>query len=122
MGGSTGEIVDSAKSRARQYKRQKLDKVTREAQARVGQASGDAASGFETAMQENAEGFGDFMERNTRSLNKGSGGDGGGSDGSASANYSSKTNKSSQGSGKKADLSKDKKKKTGGKASLYAKK
>ena len=41
---------------------------------------------------------------------------------SSSANYTSKTGKTSQGSGKKADISKDKKKPTGGKSQLYAKK
>ena len=44
------------------------------------------------------------------------------STGATSANYSNKTTASSKGSGKKADLGKDKKKPTGGKASLYAKK
>ena len=41
---------------------------------------------------------------------------------SSSANYTSKTGKTSQGTGKKADMAKDKKKPTGGKSQLYAKK
>ena len=41
---------------------------------------------------------------------------------SSSANYTSKTGKTSQGSCKKADIAKDKKKPTGGKSQLYAKK
>ena len=97
--------VYSAQERARQYKREKLDPTTQGAQERIGRASGEMASGFETAMQENAQGVGDFFERNTRSLpgRGGSGGDGG-SD-TAEANYSSSsTGQSKSGVGKKAEL------------------
>ena len=48
--------VYSAQERARQYKREKLDPTTQGAQERIGRASGEMASGFETAMQENAQG------------------------------------------------------------------
>tara|TARA_R100001530_G_scaffold63730_1_gene45827 strand:+ start:109 stop:453 length:345 start_codon:yes stop_codon:yes gene_type:complete len=64
MGGSTGEIIESTKSRARQYKREKIDEQTRAAQANAGAVTGDAMSSFEMGM----EGVGDFVERNTRSL------------------------------------------------------
>ena len=69
-------------------------------------------SGFETAMRENAEGVGDFIERNTRSISGRGGGDGGGSD-SAEANYSSSRSASKSGGqgGKKDSTLKGKKNK-----------
>jgi len=120
MGGTTGEVIESTKSRARQYKREKLDKVTREAQDRVGQASGDAASGFETAMQENAEGFGEFMERNTRSMpGRAQGGDSPETSDTQSANYSKSSSEKSSKTDKKGQ--KESKGGTGGsKRQFYA--
>lgn len=111
MGGSTGEVVESAKSRARQYKREKIDPASREAQHKAGQTTGHVMREFEGAVSETQ----DFMERNTRSLpGRGGGGGDTGSD-TAEQNYStSGQTQTSSGRGKKADLSDTKKKKTQG--------
>lgn len=119
MGGSTGEAL----SKARDYRKEKFGKLQAHTERQTNQLAKTAEANVQGAMDNTfgAAGreFGKGMD-----LITGRGGGGGGSGGSdsSSANYTSKTNKSSQGSGKKADLSKDKKKKTGGKASLYAKK
>ena len=116
------EGIASYQQRMRKYKRDKLDPTTREAQARVGQSSGDAMSGFETAMRENTEGVGEFISRNTESISGGGGGSGDVSDVSE-ANYSStSTAQTSSGKGKKADLSgQDRKKAQGASKQLTAK-
>ena len=120
MGGSTGEVIESTKSRARQYKREKIDEQTRAAQHNVGQVTGDAMSSFEQGM----EGVGDFVERNTRSLPGRGGGDGAQGSDTAEANYSSSgQTQTSSGRGKKADLSDtDKKKPKGASKQLTVKK
>ena len=120
MGGSTGEVIESTKSRARQYKREKIDAVTRDAQYKAGQTTGHLAGEFEAGMAE----VGDFAERNTRSLPGRGGGDGAQGSDTAEANYSSSgQTQTSSGKGKKADLSeKDKKKTKGASKQLTVKK
>ena len=118
MGGSTGEAL----SKARDYRKEKFGKLQAHTERQTNQLAKTAEANVEGAMDNTFGAAGREIKKGMDILTgRGGGGGSGGSD-SSSANYTSKTNKSSQGSGKKADLSKDKKKKTGGKASLYAKK
>jgi len=104
LGANTESITgahESAKTKARQYKREKIDEQTRAGQDRFGQATGEAYDTFQT----NVEGVGDFVQKNTMSLRPQGGDDDVGSD-TAEANYSSSgQTQTSSGSGKKADLS-----------------
>ena len=119
MGGSTGEAL----SKARDYRKEKFGELQAHTERQTNQLAKTAQANVEGAMDNTLGAAGREIKKGMDILT-GRGGGGGGSGGSdsSSANYTSKTNKSSQGSGKKADLSRDKKKKTGGKASLYAKK
>tara|TARA_R100000808_G_scaffold7203_1_gene21277 strand:- start:11330 stop:11689 length:360 start_codon:yes stop_codon:yes gene_type:complete len=119
MGGLREEVqegVESAKQRARQYKREKLDEQTRAAQRNVGAVSGDAMSSFEMAT----EGVGDFIERNTRSMpGRAQGGDSPETSDTASANYSKSSSEKSSKTDKKGQ--KESKGGTGGsKRQFYA--
>ena len=118
MGGSTGEVL----SKARDYRKEKLGKLQAHTERQTNQLAKTAEANVEGAMDNTFGAAGREIKKGMDILTGSGGGGGSGGSDSSSANYTSKTNKSSQGSGKKADLSKDKKKKTGGKASLYAKK
>ena len=66
MGGTVGEVVESGKERARQYKREKLDKMTRDAQAKIGEQSGGLYRTSTQALdklQEFGEDVGDFIHQ-----------------------------------------------------------
>ena len=66
MGGTVGEVVESGKERARQYKREKLDKMTRDAQAKIGEESGGLYRTSTQALdklQEFGEDVGDFIHQ-----------------------------------------------------------
>ena len=120
MGGSTGQVL----SKARDYRKEKLGKLQEHTERQTNQLAKTVEANVQGSMDNT---FGAASRETTKGLQAmglmgGGQGDSNTGDGSASANYSSKTGKASQGSGKKADLSKDKTKKTGGKASLYAKK
>ena len=118
MGGSTGEVL----SKARDYRKEKLGKLQAHTERQTNQLAKTAEANVQGAMDNTFGAAGREIKKGMDILTGSGGGGGSGGSDSSSANYTSKTNKSSQGSGKKADLSKDKKKKTGGKASLYAKK
>ena len=118
MGGSTGEVL----SKARDYRKEKLGKLQAHTERQTNQLAKTAEANVHGAMDNTFGAAGREIKKGMDILTGSGGGGGSGGSDSSSANYTSKTNKSSQGSGKKADLSKDKKKKTGGKASLYAKK
>lgn len=118
MGGSTGEAL----SKARDYRKEKFGKLQAHTERQTNQLAKTAEANVEGAMDNTFGAAGREIKKGMDILTGSGGGGGSGGSDSSSANYTSKTNKSSQGSGKKADLSKDKKKKTGGKASLYAKK
>ena len=119
MGGSTGEAL----SKARDYRKEKFGKLQAHTERQTNQLAKTAEANVAGAMDNTFGAAGREIGKGMDLITgRGGSGGGGGSDGSASANYTSKTGKASQGAGKKADLSKDKKKKTGGKASLYAKK
>ncbi len=119
MGGSTGQVL----SKARDYRKEKLGRLQAHTERQTNQLAKTAEANVAGAMDNTFGAAGREIKKGMDLITgRGGSGGGGGSDGSASANYTSKTGKSSQGSGKKADLSKDKTKKTGGKASLYAKK
>ena len=118
MGGSTGEAL----SKARDYRKEKFGKLQAHTERQTNQLAKTAEANVAGAMDNTYGAAGREIKKGMDILTGSGGGGGSGGSDSSSANYTSKTNKSSQGSGKKADLSKDKKKKTGGKASLYAKK
>ena len=120
MGGSAGEALSSA----RDYRREKLGKLQDHTERQTNQLAKTVESNVEGALDNTVGAVGRETTKGLQMVGlMGGGGDSGGSgDGSSSANYSSKSGTGSQGSGKKADLGKDQKKKTGGKASLYAKK
>ena len=120
MGGSTGEAL----SKARDYRREKLGKLQEHTERQTNQLAKTVESNVEGALDNTVGAVGRETTKGLQAAGLMGGGSGGGDsgDGSSSANYSSKSGTGSQGSGKKADLSKDKSKKTGGKASLYAKK
>ena len=119
MGGSTGEAL----SKARDYRKEKFGKLQAHTERQTNQLAKTAEANVAGAMDNTFGAAGREIKKGMDLITgRGGSGGGGGSDGSASANYTSKTGKASQGAGKKADLSKDKTKKTGGKASLYAKK
>ena len=118
MGGSTGEVL----SKARDYRKEKLGKLQAHTERQTNQLAKTAEANVAGAMDNTFGAAGREIKKGMDILTGSGGGGGSGGSHSSSANYTSKKNKSSQGSGKKADLSKDKKKKTGGKASLYAKK
>ncbi len=118
MGGSTGEAL----SKARDYRKEKFGKLQAHTERQTNQLAKTAEANVAGAMDNTFGAAGREIKKGMDILTGSGGGGGSGGSDSSSANYTSKTNKSSQGSGKKADLSKDKKKKTGGKASLYAKK
>ena len=118
MGGSTGETL----SKARDYRKEKFGKLQAHTERQTNQLAKTAEANVAGAMDNTFGAAGREIKKGMDILTGSGGGGGSGGSDSSSANYTSKTNKSSQGSGKKADLSKDKKKKTGGKASLYAKK
>ena len=105
-----------------QWKREKYDPYSSDVQGKAGELTGAA---YRTAEQ-----VPKFVEHVGKEINKGMQAVGlmpgdksgaGGSDGSSGANYTSSTGKSSQGSGKGADLSDTKKKNVKGKGSLYKK-
>ena len=118
MGGSTGEAL----SKARDYRKEKFGKLQAHTERQTNQLAKTAEANVHGAMDNTFGAAGREIKKGMDILTGSGGGGGSGGSDSSSANYTSKTNKSSQGSGKKADLSKDKKKTTGGKASLYAKK
>ena len=118
MGGSTGQVL----SKARDYRKEKFGKLQAHTERQTNQLAKTAEANVAGAMDNTFGAAGREIKKGMDILTGSGGGGGSGGSDSSSANYTSKTNKSSQGSGKKADLSKDKKKKTGGKASLYAKK
>ena len=118
MGGSTGEAL----SKARDYRKEKFGKLQAHTERQTNQLAKTAEANVEGAMDNTFGAAGREIKKGMDILTGSGGGGGSGGSDSSSANYTSKTNKSSQGSGKKADLSKDKKKKTGGKSALYAKK
>ena len=118
MGGSTGQVL----SKARDYRKEKLGRLQAHTERQTNQLAKTAEANVAGAMDNTFGAAGREIKKGMDILTGSGGGGGSGGSDSSSANYTSKTNKSSQGSGKKADLSKDKKKKTGGKASLYAKK
>ena len=127
-GGTAGDIITGTKKgvteakykadeRARQYKREKVDRQTRAAQRNIGEASSDAMNSFEMAM----EGVQDFVEKNTMSLRPGSTDDDSTVSDTVSANYTkSSSEKSSQ---TKSTAKKKGGEGTGGsKSQFYAKK
>ena len=116
MGGTIGEAVESGKERARQYKREKLDQFTREAQHKAGQTTGHVMGEFENAMAETQ----DFFERNTRSMpGRSQGGDSPETSDTVSANYSKSSSEKSSKTDKKGK--KESKGGTGGsKRQFYA--
>ena len=119
MGGSTGEAL----SKARDYRREKLGKLQDHTERQTNELAKTAEKNLEGSLDNTVGAAGREFNKGMQALGlmpKDQAADT--SDGSASANYSKKTTASSKGSGKKADLSKDKSKKTGGKAKLYAKK
>ena len=118
MGGSTGQAL----SKARDYRKEKFGKLQEHTERQTNQLAKTAEANVAGAMDNTFGAAGREIKKGMDILTGSGGGGGSGGSDSSSANYTSKTNKSSQGSGKKADLSKDKKKKTGDKASLYAKK
>ena len=120
MGGSTGEAL----SKARDYRKEKFGKLQAHTERQTNLLVKTTEANLEGGLDNTLGAFGRETTKGLQAIGLMGGGDSGGGGGSdsSSANYTSKTGKSSQGSGKKADLSKDKKKKTGGKASLYAKK
>ena len=119
MGGSTADAFDSGN----RYFSAKLGKLQEHTERQTNELAKTAERNLEGAMDNTIGAAG-------REFNKGMQAIGlmpedeakDTSTGTATANYSNKTTASSKGSGKKADLGKDKKKPTGGKASLYAKK
>ena len=120
MGGSTGEAL----SKARDYRREKLGKLQDHTERQTNELAKTAEANLEGSIDNTLGAAGRETTKGLQAMGlmASSNDSGGGSDGSSSANYSSKSGTGSQGSGKKADLSKDKSKKTGGKAKLYAKK
>ena len=120
MGGSTGEAL----SKARDYRREKLGKLQEHTERQTNQLAKTAEANLEGSLDNTVGAVGRETTKGLQAAGLMGGGSGGGDsgDGSSSANYSSKSGTGSQGSGKKADLGKVQKKKTGGKASLYAKK
>ena len=118
MGGSTGQAL----SKARDNRKEKLGKLQAHTERQTNQLAKTAEANVQGAMDNTFGAAGREIKKGMDILTGSGGGGGSGGSDSSSANYTSKTNKSSQGSGKKADLSKDKKKKTGGKSALYAKK
>jgi len=120
MGGSTADAFDSANK----YSSAKLGKLQEHTERQTNELAKTAEKNLEGSVDNTLGAFGRGTTKGLQAMGLMAGGNdsGGGSDGSASANYSNKSTASSKGSGKKADLSKDKSKKTGGKASLYAKK
>ena len=100
-----------------QWKRAKVDPYSSDVQGKAGELTGAAYRTVEqipNQLAKTGKEIGEF-------LNPSRAKDPNASDGSSGANYTSKTGKSSQGSGKGADLKKDTNKKTGGKGSLYRK-
>ena len=120
MGGSAGAALSSA----RDYRREKLGKLQEHTERQTNQLAKTVESNVEGSLDNTVGAIGRETTKGLQMAGLMGSGSGGGDsgDGSSSANYSSKSGTGSQGSGKKADLSKDKSKKTGGKASLYAKK
>jgi hypothetical protein len=120
MGGSTADAFDSANK----YTSAKLGRLQEHTERQTNELAKTAEKNLEGSIDNTLGAAGRETTKGLQAMGLMAGGNdsGGGSDGSASANYSNKSTASSKGSGKKADLSKDKSKKTGGKASLYAKK
>ena len=102
-GAAISDAAESVKSRARQYKREKVDEQTRAGQDRFGQATGDAYDSWEMGVDDSRE----VIRRNTESLPGTAGPYEEEVDTStAEANYSSSgQTQTSSGTGKKADLS-----------------
>ena len=118
-GGTAGDIVTGAKKgvteakykadeRARQYKREKVDRQTRAAQRNIGEVSSDAMSSFEMGM----EGVQDFVEKNTMSLRPSSTDDDSTISDTVSYNYSKSSSEKSSKTDKKGK--KESKEGTGG--------
>ena len=119
MGGSTAAAFDSANK----YSSAKLGKLQEHTERQTNELAKTAEANLEGSIDNTAGAAQRGIEKGMKMVGlmpQDKAADT--SDGSASANYSNKSTASSKGSGKKADLSKDKSKKTGGKASLYAKK
>jgi len=124
-GGTLGENTESitgahesAKQQAMRYKREKIDPYSSDVQGKAGELTGAAYRTVEQVpnqLAKTGKEIGEFLNPTSPKTN---------SDGSSSANYtnsSSKTGKSSQGSGRKADIKDQDKKNVRGKSSLYKK-
>lgn len=119
MGGSTADAFDSANK----YTSAKLGRLQEHTERQTNELAKTAEANVHGAIDNTAGAAQRGVEKGMQMVGlMGKSQDSDTSDGSSSANYSNKSTASSKGSGKKADLSKDKSKKTGGKASLYAKK
>ena len=120
-GGTTGQIQ---KNLSRQAKNKGLTRD--QLAAGFGEQSGKlyraTTTGIEHGMDATLGVVGREVDRWGKAISGHQDSSGAAAETSSSANYTSKTGKTSQGSGKKADISKDKKKPTGGKSQLYAKK
>ena len=119
MGGSTADAFDSGN----RYFSAKLGKLQEHTERQTNELAKTAERNLEGAMDYTIGAAGREFNKGMQAIGLMPADKEKDTDtGSASANYSKKTTASSKGSGKKADLGKDKKKPTGGKASLYAKK
>ena len=119
MGGSTADAFDSAS----RYSKAKLGKLQEHTERQTNELAKTVEANVHGSIDNTAGAAQRGIDKGMKMMGlmpQDSAGDT--SDGSASANYSNKSTATSKGSGKKADLGKDKAKKTGGKASLYAKK
>lgn len=119
MGGSTADAFDSAS----RYSKAKLGKLQEHTERQTNELAKTAEKNLEGSVDNTLGAAGREFNKGMQAVGLMPADKEKDTDtGSASANYSNKTTASSKGSGKKADLGKDKSKKTGGKASLYAKK
>ena len=127
LGSNTESITgahESAKKQAMRYKREKIDPYSSDIQGKAGELTGAAYRTVEQVPGALAD-AGREINKGMQAIGLMPGDKSGAtSDGSSSANYtnsSSKTGKSSQGSGKKADIKDQDKKNVRGKSSLYRK-
>jgi hypothetical protein len=99
-----------------QWKRDKVDPYSSDVQGKAGELTGAAYRTVEqipNQLAKTGKEIGEFLNPTSPKTES--------SDGSSGTNYTTSTGKSSQGSGKGADLKDKKKKNVGGKSSLYKK-
>jgi len=121
MGGSTGAALDSAN----RYSSEKLGKLQEHTERQTNELVKTTEANIHGSIDNTAGAAQRGVEKGMKMVGlmpQDKADDTSTSDGSASANYSNKSTASSKGTGKKAEMGKDKSKKTGGKSTLYAKK